>query len=114
MNADGEPAQERRSTADERRRRGDRRKATAGRRDGERAMLGDRRTRFSIFYFIAVLVALVGLNYMITRSDTRQIAYSELKARIAAGEVASVVLAGDVMRAEIVDTLQGVDGRPDQ
>jgi cell division protease FtsH len=74
--------------------------------------MNDRRTRFSILYFVIVVIVLVGLNYMLARGDTRRIAYSELKERITAGEITSVVIAGETMRAAVVDTLRGVDERP--
>lgn len=44
--------------------------------------MNDRRTRFSIVYFLVVLAVLFGLNYVLARRDTRQISYSELKRRI--------------------------------
>jgi cell division protease FtsH len=106
--------QERRGPVEDRRKGAERRRIAADRRRGASPVLGDRRTRFSIFYFVAVLLFLVGLNYMITRSDTRGIAYSELKQRIAAGEVESVVISGETVRATVIDTLQGVGNRPDE
>ncbi|HET9982525.1 MAG TPA: ATP-dependent metallopeptidase FtsH/Yme1/Tma family protein, partial [Longimicrobiales bacterium] len=61
--------------------------------------------RFSVLYFIAVLLLLIGLNYILTQSSTREIPYSELKSRIAAGQVKEVMLGDETMRATPVDSL---------
>jgi cell division protease FtsH len=105
---------ERRGPVQDRRKAAERRKSAPDRRRGAAPVISDRRTRFSVFYFIAVLLLLIGFNYMITRADTRQIAYSDLKQRIAAGEVSALVISGESIRATVVDTLQGVDNRPDE
>ncbi|MFW5950863.1 MAG: ATP-dependent zinc metalloprotease FtsH [Gemmatimonadota bacterium] len=77
----------------------DRRDVDRGRRDGpdrrdgprdRRGPLNNRRTRFSIFYFLIAFVILLGLNLMLSRQDTERITYTELKERVRAEQVASV------------------------
>ena len=68
-------------------------------------MVGDRRTRFSVVYFLIAFVVLIALNYMLTRANTEQIPYSELKRRIDAGQVSQVVIGNEVIRALLVDSV---------
>jgi cell division protease FtsH len=75
-------------------------------------MMHDRRTRFSIVYFLLVLVAIIGLNYFLARQETRRLPYSELKARIEAGQVRHVAVGQDYLTAQVVDSLVG-DSTPD-
>jgi cell division protease FtsH len=72
----------------------------------------DRRTRFSIVYFLAALALLVGLNYMLARNESRQLPYNELKDRIRAGQVDTVVLGQQAITASTVDSLKA-QGAPD-
>ncbi|MBX6366037.1 MAG: ATP-dependent metallopeptidase FtsH/Yme1/Tma family protein, partial [Gemmatimonadetes bacterium] len=95
-------AERRQGTAE--RRRGERRRGTGDRRITSGPM-GDRRMRFSLLYFVVVLLLLIGLNYLLTRGSTRELPYSELKSRIAAGQVKRVVLGEATVRAEPVDSL---------
>src|SRR5213075_2806252 len=88
---------ERRKT--DRRLRSERRKLSLG-----GPIMNDRRTRFSILYFIIAFVILIGLNYMMSKQSTRELAYSELKQRIAAGQIRDVTLGPEVMRAVVVDS----------
>src|SRR5207253_7750922 len=87
------------SMADERRKGGPERRKGDRRRSLERRrvalggpIMGDRRTRFSLVYFLVAFLVLIGLNYMLSRQNTRQVAYSELKQRVAAGQIKEVVL----------------------
>src|SRR5262245_56665147 len=98
--------QERKDAAPERRKLTERRSAGADRRRGPPPMMGDRRTRFSVLYFVLAFILLIGLNQLLSRGNTRQIPYSELKARIQAGQIKSVVLAPNAVRAMVVDSLQ--------
>src|SRR5690625_7893465 len=64
--------------------------------------MGGRRTRFSIFYFLLALLLVLGINYLATQQSSTQIPYSELKARIAAGQVSEVAI-GQEMSREVTD-----------
>ena len=91
---------------DPERRRGDRRKQPADRRLGVRGPINDRRTRFSILYFLIVLLLLIGLNYILSQQNSKELAYSDLKTRIAAAQVKEVVLSDNSMRAVPTDSMQ--------
>ncbi|MGH7507345.1 MAG: ATP-dependent metallopeptidase FtsH/Yme1/Tma family protein, partial [Longimicrobiales bacterium] len=75
--------------------------------------MNDRRTRFSILYFVLILAAILGLNYFLARQATRQLAYSELKAKIEAGQVSRVEVGAEKIRAEVRDSLREEGERPD-
>src|SRR5690606_23818744 len=99
--------QERRNGLRERRRTPDRRQGDADRRaGGTGGPMGDRRTRFSIFYFLLAFLLLIGLNYMLGQQDTARISYSELKARIAAGQIEEVSVGDEVLRATVADSVR--------
>ena len=68
-------------------------------------VMGDRRTRFSVVYFVIAFLLLIALNMMLGRTNTKSVAYSELKARVAAGDVKSVLLGEQVVRAQLQDSL---------
>ncbi|MGH7482280.1 MAG: ATP-dependent zinc metalloprotease FtsH [Longimicrobiales bacterium] len=101
--------EDRRGDEDDRRsgerRKVERRKSTADRRG--RGPLDDRRARFTLFYFLAAFLVLLVLNYMFAGQSTKQIPYSELKQRIAAGQVERVLVGRDRIRAEVRDSLVG-------
>ncbi len=59
----------------------------------------NRRTRFSMLYFLLALALLLGLNVLLSGKDTSKIAYSDLKARIAKGQVHEVHFQGATIRA---------------
>ena len=61
--------------------------------------MGNRRVRISIFYFILALLLILGVNYLATQPNATQIAYSELKSRIAAGQVREVSIGPELIRA---------------
>ncbi len=69
--------------------------------DGQQGPGGmdSRKTRFSIFYFLAAFVILLALNMFLGRQNQQQIAYSELKDRIEAGEVERVRIRGPNIQA---------------
>ncbi len=67
--------------------------------------MGDRRTRFSIFYFLLAFLILLGINYLLGQQDTARISYSEMKARIAAGQIQEVRVGDDVLRATVADSV---------
>ena len=102
--------EERRKRAADRRSR-DRRGTPRDRRRGPGPMMENRRTRFSILYFVLAFVLLLGLNYMLSEGSTRQIPYSEMKERIAAGQMKEVVVGDEIIRAVVLDSLQ-VEGQP--
>jgi cell division protease FtsH len=86
------------------RRKNDRRRTD--RRRGGSPVMGDRRTRFSLVYFLIVIAFVIGLNYVLGRATTERISYSELKQRIVAGQVAHVTVSPDQIQAEPTDTMQ--------
>ncbi len=97
--------QDRRSNAQDRRRKD--RRDSADRRRGRPPVLEDRRTRFSVFYFLLALAILIGINVMLGRAESRQISYNELKDRIRAGQVDSVLIGAQTVHASVVDSLVG-------
>ncbi len=97
-------AEDRRIDAADRRRAHERRKE-GERRRGMRPVMADRRTRFSIGYFFIAFLLLIALNYMLSRANTEQVAYSEFKARVQAGQISQVVLGPEMIRAVVVDSL---------
>ena len=70
----------------------------------------DRRTRFSLLYFFAVLAFLIGINMLLGQAESRRIPYSELKRRIEAGQVSHVVIGPEIVRATLQDSLQASGG----
>jgi cell division protease FtsH len=101
---------EKRSAAEDRRRT-DRRQRDR-RRSGAPGLGGDRRTRFSLIYFLIVIAFVIGLNYMLGQATTTQIPYSELRQRITSGQVAQVFAGPDRIRAEPTDSMKAA-GAPD-
>ena len=100
-----EPMNEDRRTRPADRRKANERRKHEERRRGMGPVMGDRRTRFSIVYFVVAFLLLIGLNYMLSRANTQQVAYSDFKARVAAGQISHVVLSPDMVRASVVDSL---------
>ncbi|HEY8483651.1 MAG TPA: ATP-dependent metallopeptidase FtsH/Yme1/Tma family protein, partial [Longimicrobiales bacterium] len=96
---------ERRNGMEDRRRAGNRRRGPPGRRKGE-VLVGGGRARFSVFYFVLAFLLLLGLNYLLGQERNAQVPYSELKGRIAAGQVEEVVLGEDVVLARVADSLR--------
>jgi cell division protease FtsH len=76
------------------------------------AGMGDSRTRFSLAYFVVIVAFIVALNYMLGQGTSERIPYSELKQRIAAGQVAEVAVGPDQIRATPTDSARGV-GAPE-
>ena len=68
--------------------------------------MGDRRTRFSIFYFLLAFLLLLGLNYLLGQQDTTRISYSEMKQRIAAGQIDEVTVGAELIRASLADSVR--------
>jgi cell division protease FtsH len=94
----------------------DRRKLDMGPNENERRKgASDRRrrtnaqrARFTLFYFLVAFLLLIGLNLLMGDQDTRQIPYSELKQRIAAGHVEEVRFRGQHITA-VPDTTAAAD-----
>jgi cell division protease FtsH len=85
-----------------------------GKQSGRRrSPMGSPRTRFSILYFLLTIVLLLGLNYVLGRQNTSQITYSQMKKRIAAGDVKKVTISNDMITAQVVDSLVK-KGKPDK
>jgi cell division protease FtsH len=68
--------------------------------------MSDRRTRFSFLYFVVVLGFIIGLNYLLGRVSNERIPYSQLKARIAAGQVSRVIVGPEAVRALPTDSMR--------
>jgi cell division protease FtsH len=67
--------------------------------------MGNRRTRISIFYILVALLLILGINYLAGQQGTTRVPYSNLKSRIAAGQVKEVAIGRDLLRATAVDSL---------
>jgi cell division protease FtsH len=98
-----------RNAAEERRRTDRRHK---DRRRGASSGMGDRRTRFSLIYFLVVIAFVFALHSLLGRATTSQIPYSELKQRIVGAQVAHVTVGPDRIRAEPTDSMKAA-GAPD-
>jgi cell division protease FtsH len=70
----------------------------------------DRRRRFSVGYFAVAILLLLALHSYIGQQGTEQIPYSELKQRIAAGEVAEARIGTQVVDAIPTDSIQEASG----
>src|SRR5690606_34543993 len=68
--------------------------------------MDDRRTRFSLGYFLIAFLLIIGVQFLVGRQGTEQLQYSEVKRRIAAGQVQSVRLGAEILEAEPVDSIQ--------
>jgi cell division protease FtsH len=92
----------------------DRRNNERRQRDRRRGgPIGGSRTRFSLLYFLAALALVIGMNYMLGQATQESIPYSELKQRIGAGQVASVVVGPEVIRATPTDAARA-RGAPEE
>ncbi len=69
-----------------------------------------RRTRFSLGYFALAFLIIVGIQLVLGGQGTEQLSYSQIKERIAAGQVQSVRLGTDAIEAVPVDSIQEADG----
>jgi cell division protease FtsH len=88
----------------------DRRKRDVGPEGEERRTGNERRrrtnaqrARFTLFYFLVAFLLLISLNLLMGDDDTSHISYSELKQRVAAGQVDEVRFRGQRITA-IPDT----------
>ena len=95
---------DRRTKPEDRRKKNDRR-AQPERRRGVMPGGDGRRARFSVMYFVIAFLLLIGLNIMLSRSNTQTLPYSDLKARIERGEVKFVLLGEQMIRAQVQDSL---------
>ena len=71
--------------------------------------LDDRKTRFSVGYLVVAFLALVALNYLIAGQGAEQIAYSEFKDKVRAGQVKEVRLGASVIQAVPIDSVKKAD-----
>src|SRR5690606_20978635 len=72
--------------------------------------MDDRRTRFSLGYFILAFILIFGIQFLVGRQGTEQLPYSEIKQRIANGQVQAVRLGQDVIDAAPVDSIRQAVG----
>ncbi|MBA2668913.1 MAG: ATP-dependent metallopeptidase FtsH/Yme1/Tma family protein [Gemmatimonadetes bacterium] len=72
--------------------------------------MDNRKTRFSMGYFFLALLLLIGFQYFFAQSGREEIPYSELKTRIAAGQVDSVRVGEQVIEAVPTDTIRETTG----
>ncbi len=68
--------------------------------------MGDRKTRFSLGYFVLAFLVLIGVQYFLGNRTTEELAYSELKARVSSGQVERVRLSESIVEAVPVDSIQ--------
>jgi cell division protease FtsH len=66
---------------------------------------GSHHFRFPLFYILLALLLILGINYLAGQQGRKAIPYSELKARIAAGEVKEVSIGANQIQATPVDSL---------
>ncbi len=92
---------------DRRKNAGDRRRKDRGSPDRRTRppVLEDRRTRFSILYFLVALAILIGVNVLLGRTQSRDVAYNVLKDRIRSGQVDSVLIGTRTIHASVTDSL---------
>jgi len=95
---------DRRNGDPDRRQGDDRRRNARDRRRG--GAIGSPRIRVTILYFLAAFLLLIGLNYLLTQETTGQMPYSELKDRIAAGQVERVIVGEDRIQAFVADSVR--------
>jgi cell division protease FtsH len=96
---------ERRQRTGERRRDPKRFGVGPDRRKGVGGPTGNRRARFSIFYILLAVLLILGINFLAGQQSTTRIPYSNLKARIGAGQVKNVAISRDLLQATAVDSL---------
>jgi cell division protease FtsH len=88
------------------------------RREGDRDRRGrggiGKRPRFAIGPIILVFLALIALNVMLSGSRPETIPYSELKNRIAAGQVKEVRVGETRIEAVPTDSVAAMEGVPDR
>jgi cell division protease FtsH len=97
-------SEDRRTRPQDRRKKNDRR-GHLERRRGMAPVMGDRRTRFSVAYFVVAFMLLIALNFMLSRANTQSVPYSELKSRIERGDIKFVLLGEQQIRGEVQDSL---------
>jgi cell division protease FtsH len=94
------PPQERRAGQPDRR---------TGRRSPDNTR-DERRRRFSLGYFVVAILALIAVQYFIGQQGTEELPYSELKQRIAAGQVAEARLGTQLVEAVPIDSVREETG----
>jgi cell division protease FtsH len=70
----------------------------------------ERRRRFSLGYFVVAILALIAVQYFIGQKGTEQLPYSELKQRIAAGQVLEARLGTQIVEAVPIDSIREGSG----
>jgi cell division protease FtsH len=88
---------------DERRKGGDRRRGPGG-------PVSERATRFSLGYFALAILLLFAFQFFLARQGSERLPYSELKQRIAAGEVQRVRISEALIEAEPTDSIRKATG----
>ena len=73
-------------------------------------VMEDRRTRFSLGYFFIAFLLLLGLQYFLAQRGTEQLSYSELKQRVAAGQVQQVRISATSIEAVPTDSIAEASG----
>jgi cell division protease FtsH len=74
-------------------------------RNDRRRRRNAQRARFTVLYFVVAFLILIGLNLLLGQPDTSEIPYSELKQRVAAGQVEEVRFRGQQITA-VPDTAE--------
>jgi cell division protease FtsH len=91
--------------------RGERRTGTdrrTGRSPG--GPINDRRTRFSLGYFVLAFLVLIAVQYFVGSRGTEQIPYSELKERVRAGQVSAIRIGERAIEATPTDSIRTASG----
>jgi cell division protease FtsH len=68
--------------------------------------MDDRRTRISVWYFFLAFLLLIAFQMMFARGGREEIPYSEIKARIAGGQVDTVRISETTIEAVPADTIR--------
>src|SRR5688572_18844564 len=71
--------------------------------------LDDRRTRFSLSYFVIAFLVLFGIQFVVGHRGAEPLSYSALKERISDGQVATVRLSVDGIEAVPIDSIRDAD-----
>ena len=71
--------------------------------------LDDRKTRFSVGYLVVAFLALVAINYLLAGQGSKQLAYSEFKDKVRAGQVKEVRLGESTIQAVPTDSIAKAD-----
>ena len=67
--------------------------------------MDDRRTRFSLGYFVVALLVILGVQYFVSQQGAKALPYSELRDKIESGQVQRVRLSETYVEAVPLDSI---------